>query len=229
MSDTDLPEALVAHLRSWVGAWPAQTPPLVVGNPRNDEPGWDGAVRPVVGVVDGEGRTVVGVPPALAAQANAAPFADLAALERDLPARLGLPEHRVFRGVFRWSVTPADLPDAGVWLPVDDERVPPWLQPFGGEVLVALEDDVYVAGVGVKKHDAYGHELAVVTEERARGNGLARKLVAQAARRVVDEGAVATYLHAPDNIGSAKVAEASGFPDRGWSILGMFRPSDGPT
>jgi hypothetical protein len=42
----------------------------------------------------------------------------------------------------------------------------------------------------------------VATEEhlRGRGRGLARRLVAQAARRV---------------------AEAAGFPDTGWSILGL--------
>jgi len=38
--------------------------------------------------------------------------------------------------------------------------------------------------------------------------GLARRLVAQAARRVAEEGAVATYLHATSNAASAKVAEA---------------------
>jgi hypothetical protein len=38
---------------------------------------------------------------------------------------------------------------------------------------------------------------------------------------VADEGAVATYLHAVSNTASANVAEASGFPDAGWSILGL--------
>ena len=154
-------------------------------------------------------------------------FADVDRLVADLPATLGLPDHRMFQGTFRWSVDPAPLPDAGVWLPADDPRVPPWLHPFGGEALVALEADRYVAGVGVKRHDRHGHELAVVTEPAARGRGLARRLVAQAARRVVDEGAVATYLHAPGNVGSARVAEAAGFPDRGWHVLGMFRTDPG--
>jgi predicted GNAT family acetyltransferase len=89
-------------------------------------------------------------------------------------------------------------------------------------VLVTLEDDRYVAGVGIKQHDRFGRELAVVTEPAARGRGLARRLVAQAARRVLDEGAIPTYLHAPDNVASARVAEASGFPDRGWHVLGFF-------
>jgi hypothetical protein len=38
---------------------------------------------------------------------------------------------------------------------------------------------------------------------------------------VADEGAVATYLHAVSNTASARVAEASGFPDTGWWILGL--------
>ncbi len=118
--------------------------------------------------------------------------------------------------------------DLGEWLPAQDPRVPAWLRPFGGEVLVVLERDRYVAGVGLKKHDAHGREIAVGTEEAARGRGLARRLVAQAARRVLDEGAVPTYLHAPENLPSARVAQAAGFPDRGWHVLGFFpRPARG--
>ena len=138
-----------------------------------------------------------------------------------LPAALGQPDAHVHRGVFRWSTAPTPLPDAGVWLAWDDPRVPAWLHPFGGEVLVALEDGRYLAGVGIKQHDAHGRELAVGTDPRRRGRGLARRLVAQAARRVLAEGAVPTYLHAPDNVASAHVAEAAGFPDRGWSVLGL--------
>lgn len=32
---------------------------------------------------------------------------------------------------------------------------------------------------------------------------------------------VATYLHAVTNTASARVAEAAGFPDTGWWILGV--------
>ena len=49
-----------------------------------------------------------------------------------------------------------------------------------------------------------------------------RSPVAQAARRVLDQGAIATYQHDPLNIASSRVAEASGFPDRGWRSLGMW-------
>ena len=218
----DVPATLVAHLVSWVGGWPPALPPHLVGNPRNAAPGWDGSIRAVNGIVDAAGRVLVGVPPADEAGVRAAAIDDLDTLRTQLPIVLGQPHARVFLGVFRWCTEPAPLPDAGVWLDVADARVPPWLKPFGGEVLVALDDDTYVAGVGIKKHDAYGQEVAVVTEEAARGRGLARRLVAQAARRIVDEGAVATYLHGPDNHASAHVADAAGFPDRGWQILGMF-------
>jgi predicted GNAT family acetyltransferase len=89
-------------------------------------------------------------------------------------------------------------------------------------VLVAWDDaGRYAAGVGRKRHDEHGQELAVATEAAYRGRGLARRLVAQATRRVLDEGAVATYLHAFDNHASARVAEAAGFPDRGWSVYGL--------
>jgi len=93
-------------------------------------------------------------------------------------------------------------------------------------VLVVLDDDVYVAGVGLKRHDEHGQEISVGTEQAARGRGLARRLVAQAARRLLAAGIVPTYLHDPANTASAKVADAAGFPDRGWTVLGMAGPRE---
>jgi predicted GNAT family acetyltransferase len=104
-------------------------------------------------------------------------------------------------------------------LPAEDERVPEWLKPFGGDVLVLLEKDRYVGGVGLKRHDDHVSEISVGTEEAARGRGIARRLVVTAARRILDDGKVPTYLHDLRNHASAKVAEASGFPDRGWRLV----------
>jgi hypothetical protein len=56
-----------------------------------------------------------------------------------LGGAIGQPGGRLFSGVFRWSTDPAPDPGRGVWLPVDDPRVLPWLKPFGGEVLVGFE------------------------------------------------------------------------------------------
>ncbi len=215
---------LGAHLRSWVGAWPPPSSGAdvrVVASPAAAAPGWDGVVHPARGVVRDDGRGVLGLPPGAA---SAVRGGDLHTVVSAVPAALGL-AGSVYVGSFRWTTTPAtrtELPDAGTWLAVDDPRVPPWLQPFGGNVLVALVDDVYVAGVGLKRHDEHGRELSVVTTEQARGRGLGRRLVAQAARRVLDEGRVPTYLHAPDNHASARVAQAAGFTDRGWRVLGFF-------
>ncbi|MCW2778296.1 MAG: hypothetical protein JWN17_2021, partial [Frankiales bacterium] len=104
-----------------------------------------------------------------------------------------------------------------------DPRVPPWLRPFGGQVLVALDDaGTYLAGVGVKRHADDLSEVAVATDERARGKGLARRLVAQAARAEGAAGRAVLYLHAPDNEASARVARASGFPDTGWRVVGFW-------
>jgi GNAT superfamily N-acetyltransferase len=226
-SQDALPQRLVEHLRDWVGAWPPERPLQVVANPRRTLPGWDGHVAPVVGVVASGGDALVGVAPDM--HPAVARFVDggqggLDGLLRALPRLLGRPGVAGL-GVFRWSTAPAPLPDVGTWLPYDDPRVPGWLHPFGGEVLVVLDGDSYVAGVGLKRHDDAGHEIAVGTEEAARGRGLARRLVAQAARRVLDEGAVPTYLHAHENVGSARAADAAGFPDRGWSVVG-FWPTD---
>jgi GNAT superfamily N-acetyltransferase len=137
-----------------------------------------------------------------------------------LPALLNRPEARL-QG-FRWSENPVPLPTPRLGL-ATDPRLPDWLRPFGHEVLVTWDPNTgeYVAGVGIKHHDRYGQEIAVGTEPAARGKGLARRLVAQAARRILDEGAVPTYQHDPSNHASAAVAAAAGFPDLGWRSFGV--------
>jgi len=238
----DLAARLQRHLAGWLGAWPPAGPGTltVVGSERRTRPGWDGKVYPVAGVATPEGA-VLSVAPGLVEAVRAA-GEDLDAVGAALPGIVGRPDARFGRGVFRWCQAlvdpvggdrrrltpplsgghpPSPGPDA-VWLPPDDPRVPPWLAVFNGDVLVHLDDEGrYGAGVGRKRHDEFGQELSVATEERLRGRGLARRLVAQAARRVAEEGAVATYLHAVSNTASARVAEASGFPDTGWWVLGL--------
>lgn len=213
-------DLLAAHLSTWLGRWPGDGPGLtVVGWPARDEPGWDGGLHRVVGVRAPE-HGVLSVPPASAAAVTA--WVDGGGGSAGIPAAAGL-SGRWFDGVFRWTDRPAPLPDAGEWIAADHPSAPSWLRPFGGEVLVARDEvtGAHLAGVGIKEHDSRGRELAVVTVEAARGRGLARRLVAQAARRVLDEGGVPTYVHARDNTASARVAAAAGFSDRGWSFLGV--------
>lgn len=228
MSVTPLVDRLDQHLRTWLGQWPGTPPVTVVGSVARERPGWDGRVFPVIGIRTPE-FGVVSVPPAAvdAVRAAVATAPDVesawSTLVAQLPALLGMPDQRVLTGVFRWCERPADLPALGEWVDVTDPSLPPWLKPFGSPVLIARDPatGAYLAGVGIKRHDPYGHEIAVGTEPPARGRGLARALVAQAARRILDEGAVPTYQHDPDNIASARVAEAAGFPDRGWRSLGL--------
>lgn len=220
-------QRLGAHLAYRLGQWPPRATLDVVGSERRLEPEWDGAVRPVLGVSSPAGL-VLSVPPQHAAAVRA-----LGADWRSplFAARLGELLHpdsgraHVLdgSGLFRWSTEPADLPDAGEWVDRDDPRVPEWLRPFNGGVLCAWDDDgAYGAGVGLKAHDALAHEIAVGTEPALRGRGVARRLVVTAARAVLRRGAVPTYLHAPDNAASAHVAEAAGFRDRGWHVLGFW-------
>lgn len=217
-------ERLQRHLASWLGVWPPPAPGLtVVGSVRRVEPGWDGRVREVAGVATPEG-TVLSVPPdSVTAVESLGP--DLRDVGEGLGEALGIPGGRLFSGVFRWSESPPPDPGRGVWLPTEDTRVLPWLRPFNGEVLVGLDDGAVAAGVGRKQHDRWGHELAVVTEPGHRGQGWASDLVIQAAHRVLADGAVPTYLHAETNEASARTADVAGFPDRGWSILGLSRPA----
>ena len=221
MSLPSLAGRLERHLAGWLGSWPPAGELTIVGSPHRTAPAWDGKIYPVAGVETPEG-TVLSVPPD-AVEATRAAGDDLATIGPALPAIVGRPDARFGRGVFRWCRHVLDDSDPeAVWLPPDDERVPPWLAVFNGDVLVHLDEGGrYGAGVGRKRHDDFGQELSVATEEHLQGRGLARRLVAQAARRVAEEGAVATYLHARDNVASARVAEAAGFPDTGWWVLGV--------
>lgn len=219
------PATLVAHLDSWLGRWPPAGPLDVVGCAGRELPGWDGTVYPAVAVA-AAGAIVLSVPPGRVAAVGA--LVDRGpprGVLDELGPAVGRPSLQSARRVFRWCTEPAPLPDAGAWLPVADPRVPAWLRPFGGEVLVALDTGGgFLGGVGIKRHDRWSGELAVLTARRARGRGLGRRLVAQAARRVLDEGAVPTYLHEPANVASARVAAAVGFADRGWTAVVALAP-----
>lgn len=221
-----LDRRLLHHLVTWLGQWPAGQPLVVVGSAKREEPGWDGNLHPAVGVGAPSGR-VLSVAPAWTAAVRRLARDRPDALLHELPGAVGFPDRGSYQAVFRWTLEPAPLPDAGSWVPADDPAVPDWLRPFGGEVLLARDPDNggYLAGVGIKRHDQYGHELSVGTAPAARNKGLARRLVAQAARRVLDEGAVPTYLHGTGNQASARVAEAAGLPDRGWTAFGVADPT----
>lgn len=222
-----VPSRLLTHLASWLGSWPPIAGLEVIGSRRRIEPGWDGRIHPLLGLKDPAVGALLSVPPHTAPTARAwvAEGQGLDALLDRLPALVGEPQRGTYRAIFRWTVEPADLPEVGRWVPSDADGVPGWLRPFGGEVLVAAgRDGTHLAGVGIKRHDRYGHELAVLTEPAARGHDLARSLVAQAARRVLEAGAVPTYLHDPSNTPSARVAEAAGFVDGGCTAFGLREP-----
>ena len=210
---------LVDFLAEFLGDWPATGGLTVVGSRARTQPGWDGEVRDVVGVLRPDGG-VLSVPPDQAQDVRQHVTSAGELLTR-LPGALGRPHARVYAGRFRWTEQPTDLPDAGEWVPADDPRVPDWLRPFGGTALVAFADGGYAAGVGVKRHNPHGMEISVGTEEGHRGKGFAARLVAQAARAIIAAGAVPIYLHDPANIASDRTAARAGFPDLGWKIVGV--------
>jgi|SRR6056297_2061400 len=222
----DPAERLEAHLRSWVGTWPPPSPGLhVVGDPARLRPTWDGEIRPLHGVGNGVG-TVIAVPPdaVVAVTAAVARGLDRDGLGDELGEILATGPATFGAGVFRsTAVVDATLTDLGVWFTEQTDDLPEWLSPFNGPRLVAFDTDGRaIGGVGIKVHDRDGHEISVVTEQAARGTGVARRLVATAARRILRDGAVPTYLHDPRNVASARVAEAVGFADLGWSVHGLW-------
>jgi len=223
----DTAEKLSAFLREWLGSWPPMGHLDIVSWPGRDIPGWDGGTRIGLGI-ESPGGTLLSISPSLHVDPGSLDLSRIRAAMRArdaatvIPVLLGHPELTFSSGAFRWSDAPADLPEVGAWMVADDPRVPSWLGSFNGDVLVAWDrQGQYAAGAGRKQHNRHGHELSVGTEPTHRGKGLASKLVAQAARRVLADGALPIYLHDPGNIGSRRVAEAAGFPDRGWRILGL--------
>ncbi len=221
-------DLLTAHLNDYLGSWSTDRDLLqVVGSERRLLPDWDGEVRDFVGVVDAAGHGVISVPPnlvepvtELVAEVDGSDRSPL----RRLPALLDLKNSTYFEGVFRFTASPEPFASDGVWTPCSSEEVPGWLKPFGGDVLLAFDDSGrYIAGVGIKRLSRFGRELAVVTEERGRGAGLAKALISQASVRILEEGAVPIYLHSQQNFASARVADAVGFYDKGWRILGIHR------
>lgn len=216
-----LPSALSAHLTWWVGAWPPPERGLtIVAAESRTVPEWDGSVRPVRGVETPDG-TVIGVPPDRLEEARSA-GSTVEELRDRLPQAVGYAGWQLYAGAFRWSDDPIPFDRPGSWLPPDAPGLPEWLRPFNGSVLVGYENGSVAGGVGRKIHDRFGQELAVVTETDHRGRGWAKRLVSQAAQRVLEEGAIPTYLHAPHNAASARTADAAGFPDRGWKVLGLY-------
>jgi len=217
--EEEVVDRLSRHLRSWLGAWPPTAEVTVVGSARRSEPCWDGAVRPLAGVSTPEGTVVSVAPDRLEAVRAAGPT--LEEIIGALPEALGQPGGVIGRGVYRYSASPPEGNGTGEWVRADDPEVPDWLRPFGGKVLVVRDEGRYVAGLGIKRHDDLGREVAVATDEAWRGRGLARALVTRAATEILRNGGVPIYLHGRGNEASAHVADAAGFPDRGWFVLGL--------
>ena len=213
---------LASFLAEYLGVWPPDAALTVVGSEVRTRPGWDGAVRDVVGVRTPEAG-VISVRPDLL-EAVRAGVHSWERVTTELPTALGRPDARAFLGKFRWSTAPTDLPDAGEWLDVTDPRVPPWLHPFGGQVLVTLIDDVYAAGVGIKRHNAAGLSCRSAprrhTAARAWRPGSSRRPPGGCWRRAP----YPSTCMIPPNIASDRTATAAGFPDLGWQILGVWSP-----
>ena len=155
-----LDRRLLHHLVTWLGQWPAGRPLTVVGSSRRAEPGWDGQIHPAIGVGGPGGRVLSVAPPQTTAVRRLVEERPEQFLDA-LPATIGLPERIAYEGVFRWTIRPNPLPDAGQWLPADDPAVPEWLRPFGGTCSspATRTTGVYLAGVGIKRHDQFGHEI----------------------------------------------------------------------
>lgn len=223
--DTTVRRRLDDHIQQWLGVWPPQIQYQIVVAPERDLPGWDGVAHPIQGIHSPEGSIVAVSPQYAHLFRDIDPEALILDLLRTPDAnprvstRLGIPV-RAGMPVFRWSERAAEQPEIGEWVLAEDPRLPDWLRPFGGDVLAAFDErDSYVAGVGLKVHNHLAQEISVGTERDYQGRGYGRMLVAQATRSIIARGGIPIYQHDARNISSARVAEAAGFPDRGWRAI----------
>lgn len=210
------------HLQIWLGAWPENGGATLTVTPQRDRPRWDGGMWPLLGV-EGPSGAALSVAPGFLERLSAETVMQVTrAIQPGEPALpgFGLGGEQIEYLVFRWTAKPADLPETGEWVPTSDPRVPEWLRPFNGDVLIAWDEaGNYAAGVGRKAHNELAQEIAVGTDPGHRGKGFAPMLVAQAARRILADGFLPLYLHTLDNEASARVAEKAGFPDHGWRAV----------
>lgn len=217
--EPELERRAVEHFRAHLGAWPPSAALEIVGSERRTAAEWDGIVRPVLGIATAEG-TLVSVPPAAVVACAALASSGIEHLSAEIGAIFGRAGTPLGGGTFRYLTRLVDLEPLGEWVEPDDRRIPAWLRPFNGGILIACDErGHYMAGVGLKLHDEIASEVAVGTEPEYRGRGLARRLVVTAARKLALSGRTATYEHAIDNAASASVASASGFEDRGWRAV----------
>jgi RimJ/RimL family protein N-acetyltransferase len=163
-----------------------------------------------------EGGAVLAVAPqhaALLSRLLDGPATVLSALERAATELRG----HLFSGVARTGVAIPPPAVAVTTLDASDPRLPDWvIGHFTGEAWVVLDGEGEVLSTAVlKRYDDRLREISVGTSERARGRGLARSVVAAAARHVLSEGRAVLYNHAPDNFASAKVAESVGLHEFG--------------
>jgi GNAT superfamily N-acetyltransferase len=126
-----------------------------------------------------------------------------------------LPGHR-FSSVARTGVV---IPPPAVEITVldaSDPRLPDWVHGhFVGGAWVVLEGGEVLSTAVLKRYDERLREISVGTAPAARGRGLARSVVAAAARAVLAEGRAVLYNHAVDNDASARVAESVGLHELG--------------
>jgi hypothetical protein len=164
-----------------------------------------------------EGGAVVGVAPAHAARLREhldGPETVVPAL-RALAAEL--PGH-MFSGTARTGVVVPEPAVPVTLLDAADPRLPEWVHGhFVGEAWVVLEGGKVLSTAVLKRYDDRLREISVGTAPEARGRGLARSVVAAAARSVLAEGRAVLYNHAVDNDASARVAESVGL-----HVLGTY-------
>lgn len=217
-------ERLTHHLSSWLGTWPPTSELVVVTSDQRSSPGWEGSVLPMAGMRAPEGIVISVAPEILETSIESARTEGLKGLERVLAAHMPFTAPRLHSCSFRWCENVVDAPEAGDWISPLDSDSPAWLRPYQ-EALVVNTSSGCAGAIGIKHHDAFGHELAIRISPRVAAHhnlaGLGRRMGARAVRKVLADGAVPTVILNHDNVRSAAICRSVGFQNKGWDFLAM--------
>ena len=227
-----LPESLVAHLTSWTGGWPPPSRPPSPGNPRNAAPGWDGQIHPVTGVVDPDGprphRGASGrtrLPRRRRPSARAATWTACSAPSRRRSASPGTSCSQARSAGRR---RPRRWPTRATGSTPTTPSCPTGCGRSVARCSIARDDDgSYLAGVGIKRHDANGPRAVRRHRTRGAGSWPGATACRTGGSRVCSTTASWRPTSTTRPTWPPRTSPTlPGFPDLGWRVLGMFDPAE---
>ena len=217
------PAEVLRFVTAWLGVWPMPHRLRVAPSARRLAPSRTGDAEQLAGIrCDARfgGAMVLSVTPLrfpamrqLVEQLSVDHLlTDRDALMDAIPSALERPTMAVVDTPVRWTVAPTELPVVGTWR---------------GSRLLGVGPRRR-AQVDVRRINRFGHELVLHVDDGTDWC-LSAALLAQAARRVISDGAVPVLRRDLDRPAVAAIATVAGFHDAGWRAVSLAPRSALPT